>query len=300
MKKTIISLIATSVFLLIPMAQGKEIEYTFDLKNPPAYAKEFFEISMRNKTAHEAGPSAGLMNESYSNLNKKLTPASNSSPEIWAAYRYAQQQCALSHLPNFKYLEALKKTAKDFEVMRDNFRPWTHQLMANTPYSTINKWALSPPSLNPRTKTEDVKKINRYITRLAAQMVRETNEIYDPNYNKHFVRNTTFDPSQGTWGRSLSDNEKEKLRITWIEEQWNDGMIRTHLALKASLRFQKATLCFLFKTHLSGDKESIREMLIEAGFKTPESRKEYWQFCRTHGAEFARWEPSDEERLVTE
>lgn len=292
----LLALIATPAFAATNQAVD---EYTFNLGKPPEYARAWFATATKDKTAREAGPGDGLKNDGFSDLVRKLAPNGGAPAEQWAAYYFAYQQCASARLPNFKYLNALRKSSRNKDEVYMAFRPWSFESFSHAPDGSVIRWALSPPSIDPRSKQDEVKKLNRYIARLAAHMLLEMKTTFDPEYKKHFVKTHPFDPSNYR-SSPLDAKEAEALRLALIEDMWQDGMIRTHMYLDANIGFMKSSLCALFRSHLPGDKESIREILIEAGYKTVEERKAYWEFCRTEGANWARWAPKDEERLVTE
>jgi len=136
--------------------------------------------------------------------------------------------------------------------------------------------------------------------RLAAQTVAELNARYLPDWRTRFDHGRTREDDP--WSDKppvRTPKEQEALRLIRVEEEWKDGMMRLHSGFDSELHFMNTNLCALFRRYLPGDKASIREMLILAGYKTPEQRKAYWQYCRTASASWADWTPADEQRLVT-
>lgn len=293
-------LLLLAVALVAPALLSAADEYTFDLNKPPEYAREWFALVAKEEAAQAAGPAKGLVLENLLRL-ENTPPRSGASAERWAAYRWAQMRLSLSRMPNFVYLKRIRTEAKEDKELEPLMWLWSHtDIQSGSTIRTLHNWMLGRPDVDSKTKPEEVKKLNRYIARLAAQVYRKFNDAFDPEHMKTFHCEPMVDRSRIPPYIVIDAKEKEALRIARRDELWNDRMIRIHANLESGLHFLKCELCLVFRSHLPGDKESIREMLAEAGFKTSAQRRQFWQYCRTTGAHWSMWESADEDRLVTD
>lgn len=287
-------------------------EYIFDLNRPPLDTKAQFAYALRNLAAQESGVVPPYQESPcfFNGFRDALAIRSNTSAERWAAIRYAEQQTALSYLPDLKRMNAWKSSLKNPDDIREAFRPWTTDYRAHSVGNTVGHWMLNPPALPPKTSPEEVKKLNRYTARLAAQMHRRLMAMYDSEYKKKYPfpdwpidieRFAIYDPVKRSYGQAKrTPAEEVKFQAELRDYEWADQMQRTHEALLSAFCTLRSDMASLFRAYLPGDKVAIREMLIEAGYDTAAKRREYWQFCRTTGASWASWTSEDEQRLVTD
>lgn len=175
-------------------------------------------------------------------------------------------------------------------------KDWRDVHLAGAVINFFNENILIQPG---EAKSVAGKAVSMRKLKIFAMILRDLREEFKPDYEKRFPGWPSND--SGAFGgteeernahRKMLEESRRKVEKAMVMRGW-------HASLAEVIRRGETSLCTGLRNNFSGNAVAIREILVCAGWKTPEQRADYWARMKKEGRS-VQWSDADAAFLMPE